>query len=62
MRARLCKDYHYFLRTIILLQDNIGNIAGGINMYNGADFLKTAKQETGITIKVINGETEAKLG
>ena len=29
---------------------------------NGAEFVKAVKQQTGITLKVISGETEAKLG
>ena len=32
------------------------------NAHNGADFVASIKKETGITVKIINGETEAKLG
>lgn len=32
------------------------------NAHNGAEFVKAAKEESGITIKIISGETEAKLG
>lgn len=32
------------------------------NTHNGADFIKKVYEETGIAIKIISGETEAKLG
>lgn len=32
------------------------------NARNGSEFVKAVQQETGITIKIISGETEAKLG
>lgn len=32
------------------------------NAHNGSEFIKTVQQETGIVIKIISGETEAKLG
>ena len=32
------------------------------NAHNDAEFVKAVKEETGITIKIITGETEAKLG
>ena len=32
------------------------------NAHNGTDFARAAKEETGITIKIISGEAEAKLG
>ncbi|MBC8016771.1 MAG: exopolyphosphatase [Sporomusaceae bacterium] len=62
-------------RAITLLQSfahacqlhNVNNIlavgtAAIRNARNGTDFVKEVKQQTGITIKVISGETEAKLG
>jgi len=32
------------------------------NSHNGAEFVQAVKEETGITIKIIDGQTEAKLG
>ena len=32
------------------------------NAHNGLEFVKTVQEETGIIIKIISGETEAKLG
>ena len=32
------------------------------NTHNGADFIRAVEQQTGIAIKIISGETEAKLG
>jgi len=32
------------------------------NAHNGAEFARAVKEKTGITIKIISGETEAKLG
>lgn len=32
------------------------------NTHNGADFIKSVEEQTGIVIKIISGETEAKLG
>lgn len=53
--AHLCRLHH---------TDNILAVGTAAirNTHNGAEFIKTVTQQTGITIKIISGETEAKLG